>query len=415
MPVTPLTLESFRLKNFKAVRDTGPLKFTPFTVLIGANGSGKSSLLEGMEVFYALGTSDVDTIFNEPRWRGFHHVWNKAIPRPDDGDDDAQPCRQSPMVFEAVINRLPLVRRYEIRTEITQADDGEVLICSERVLRDRELFERGENGRITRAETALLKLARKLAKPPAVQSATAKAKLPLFLRKLDVGVSILSSGMVRPFGKWQFLNMHSGLMGQPTIRLGGRSSRLLDTDGSNLADVVRNLGAEGLERLVSGLQQVLDYARDLQVDQFSPVDRTVYLKLKEGDFEVPGWLLSGGTVRIVAILASLYCKEPPPLLVIEEIENGLDPRTVGFLVNQMRDAVQEGKTQIIVTTHSPHFLSQASLEHLLLCQRTTDGEPKFWRPADSKELQKWSEDFNPGELFATGRIQKEMKKAVGEK
>ena len=121
--------------------------------------------------------------------------------------------------------------------------------------------------------------------------AISKTLLPF--RNMEPGVSILSTGMVNPFGGWQFLNLHAGMMGQPTARLGGRSARSLEADGSNLAEVVRKLSAEGINRLVAGLQQVLGYARDLQVDQFSPVDRTVYLKLREQDFEVPGWLLSG--------------------------------------------------------------------------------------------------------------------------
>ena len=35
-----------RLKNFKAVRDSGEISFTPLTVFIGNNGSGKSSVIE---------------------------------------------------------------------------------------------------------------------------------------------------------------------------------------------------------------------------------------------------------------------------------------------------------------------------------------------------------------------------------
>jgi AAA15 family ATPase/GTPase len=35
-------LKSVRIRNFKAIRDTGTLTLTPFTVLIGNNGSGKS-------------------------------------------------------------------------------------------------------------------------------------------------------------------------------------------------------------------------------------------------------------------------------------------------------------------------------------------------------------------------------------
>ena len=36
-------LRSFKLKNFKAVRDSGILRFTPLTVFIGNNGGGLST------------------------------------------------------------------------------------------------------------------------------------------------------------------------------------------------------------------------------------------------------------------------------------------------------------------------------------------------------------------------------------
>jgi hypothetical protein len=34
-----LPLQTFRLKNFKAVRDSKPIKFTPITIFVGNNGS----------------------------------------------------------------------------------------------------------------------------------------------------------------------------------------------------------------------------------------------------------------------------------------------------------------------------------------------------------------------------------------
>ena len=43
------TIRSFRLKNFKSYRDA-TLKFSPLTVMIGANASGKSNLIEGLRL-----------------------------------------------------------------------------------------------------------------------------------------------------------------------------------------------------------------------------------------------------------------------------------------------------------------------------------------------------------------------------
>ncbi len=47
-------LRSFRLRNFKAVRDSGVIRFDPLTVFIGNNGSGKSSITEGLETLQSI-------------------------------------------------------------------------------------------------------------------------------------------------------------------------------------------------------------------------------------------------------------------------------------------------------------------------------------------------------------------------
>ena len=62
-------LKTFRLRNFKAVRDSGVVKFTPLSVFIGNNGSGKSSIVEGFETFQMIVNEGLDGAMN--RWRGF--------------------------------------------------------------------------------------------------------------------------------------------------------------------------------------------------------------------------------------------------------------------------------------------------------------------------------------------------------
>ena|SRR5437588_11817239 len=69
-------LQSFRLKNFKAVRDSGVINFTPLTVFIGGNGSGKSSIIEGLEMLHIIATDGLDRAMQA--WRGFEHIANKG-------------------------------------------------------------------------------------------------------------------------------------------------------------------------------------------------------------------------------------------------------------------------------------------------------------------------------------------------
>src|SRR5262249_9774412 len=73
-PMKTLPLRSFRLKNFKAARDSGVIRFQPLTVFIGNNGSGKSSILEGLETFQAIIEKGLDQAMQA--WHGFEYVWH---------------------------------------------------------------------------------------------------------------------------------------------------------------------------------------------------------------------------------------------------------------------------------------------------------------------------------------------------
>ena len=72
-------LRSFRVQNFKAIQDSRSVKLTPLTVLIGNNGSGKSSFIEGMETYRNIVTDGLDSAMQ--RWFGLEHVWNKRARR----------------------------------------------------------------------------------------------------------------------------------------------------------------------------------------------------------------------------------------------------------------------------------------------------------------------------------------------
>ena len=47
-------LKSFQVKNFKAIRDSNTINFTPLTVFIGNNGSGKSSIIEAFATYQMI-------------------------------------------------------------------------------------------------------------------------------------------------------------------------------------------------------------------------------------------------------------------------------------------------------------------------------------------------------------------------
>jgi predicted ATPase len=209
---------------------------------------------------------------------------------------------------------------------------------------------------------------------------------------------------------WQFLNFAPQLLGQPRARTRHAVRVNLAEDGSNLGEYLFELGRQApriLEGIVRTVAGVLGYGQDLQVVQTSELERVVYLTLTERDFKVPGWLLSTGTLRLMALLALLRHPDPPAVLVVEELENGLDPRTVAVILEAIRLAVEDKRTQVIATTHSPHLLNLALLQHIVFVERNDKGEPIFHRPSDNKDVRRWSKRFAPGELYTMNRLHEE--------
>ena len=152
------------------------------------------------------------------------------------------------------------------------------------------------------------------------------------------------------------------------------------------------------------LKAVLPYATDLRPAITKELQRNVYLRLYEQGIEEPlvSWLLSQGTLRIVALLAVLRHPTPPSVVFIEEIENGLDPRTIHLLVEEIRSFLQSGG-QIVATTHSPYLLDLLDLSHIVVVERSKSGAPTFTRPSRRK-LKGWTDKFAPGRLYTMGSL-----------
>lgn len=169
------------------------------------------------------------------------------------------------------------------------------------------------------------------------------------------------------------------------------SPRLLDDQGNRLAALLSTYDPELLEVLVERLTFILKRADRIEAHQpTSPADRRFFSLVERrgpvdgedtveqspsdppppAEIEIPAWVLSEGTRRVAAILAVLFHEEPPPLVCIEEVENGLDPWTIKYLLDELDSAVARG-TQVIVTSHSPYLLNLLPLETVMFCLRGT--------------------------------------------
>ncbi len=115
--------------------------------------------------------------------------------------------------------------------------------------------------------------------------------------------------------------------------------------------------------------------------------------------------LSDGTLRLLCLLALAVSPNLPPLVCIDEPETGLHPRVLPVLAGALRLA--SARSQILITTHSPYFLSQFELTDIAV-MRKEDGHAVFVRPATSSALRREVEEIGGdaiGRLFLSEELE----------
>lgn len=397
-------IKKISIVNFKAIKDCLNLPLQPFTAFIGNNGSGKSSVMEAMRTIHLCLTQNIEEAFSI--WGGLDKVRNyHAMQDEASVSQFGFKQKHQPITFwlEAELNG----KRYEYQVSFNLSlnDDfyiveNEELHCNGQVMFATNAIDNNGNS------FCQLYVAADSAKEFTHKSNT-------LLLSLSDGNPHLLHEDVSAFREyvmnWQFLYMNAHEMGKPVMQNRLQKNIRLDYDGRNIAEYILWIRAQGQEYLNSIVQKmifVLPYIKQIQPNIQETFNREVELLLHETHDKskpLPGWLLSSGTLRILALLSLFDTPKPPSVLFVDEIENGLDPRTIGLLLNEIRNETTAGKMQVVITTHSPYLLDLLPIESIIATDKRVD-YCKYHIPATEERLKVWIEKFTPGRLFTTGKF-----------
>lgn len=86
--------------------------------------------------------------------------------------------------------------------------------------------------------------------------------------------------------------------------------------------------------------------------------------------EAPSWVLSDGTLRMLALTLPAFLPAESALYMVEEPENGVHPKALEIILRSL-SAIPDG--QMLLATHSPFVVQQCGLESLLCFSRDGDG------------------------------------------
>lgn len=132
-------------------------------------------------------------------------------------------------------------------------------------------------------------------------------------------------------------------------------------------------------------------------------DGRLVLRFQDGSFRDPfiARHVSDGTIKMFAYLVLLNDPKPYPLLAVEEPENQLYPELLGELAEEFRDYARRGG-QVFISTHSPDFLNALALDEIY-CLRKEQGFTTITRAGDSENLRSLYDAGDlPGYLWKQG-------------
>ena len=352
---TPPRIESLQVRNFRALREVEFTGLTPLTVLIGLNGSGKSTVF------------DAFTFLAECFEAGLRRAWDRrgrARELKTRGAGEA-------VTIEIKYRERPGTPLMTYHLDVDEVDGGPVVVREWLAWkRDRYgapfqfvTYWKGEgwavSGEAPDVEDDRVSIPLKSPDLLAVNALGQFHEHPRVaaLRDfiMDWHVSCLSAKSAR---------------GQPDA---GPHERLTRT-GGNLANVIQYLG----ERHPSRLERIFDVLRkrvprlERLLTETMP-DGRLLLQIKDAPFTQPvlARFASDGTLEMLAYLVLLYDPEPPPFIGIEGPENFLHPRLLYESAEECRAASE--RTQLLVTTHSPFFLDALRPNEVRILWRDENG------------------------------------------
>jgi predicted ATPase len=181
----------------------------------------------------------------------------------------------------------------------------------------------------------------------------------------------------------------------------GRSRAYLP-DGSNLPLVVHALESDDPDRHDQWVRHVREALPDIEsiTTREREEDRHRYLVLRyQSGLEAPSWLVSDGTLRLLALTLLAYLPDLSGLYLVEEPENGIHPRAVETVFQSLSSVYG---AQVLLATHSPVVASMADLEQILCFARTSEGATDVVPGRQHPRLREWRGSLDLGTLLAAG-------------
>ena len=370
-------IKSLRLTNFKNFACES-LRMGPFTVVAGANASGKSNIRDALRFLHGVGRGyTLAEILGgkygpggEVQWEGIRGAPNEVARAGEDS-------------FEIVVEmdiETAAGGQYEIGYEIGVSSNGGYHVRKERLGRvpwyppGSDAFNYGgpvydshpgSEDPVHRQDDdarLLLRMGKSRSqKGQYGQRVQVRPDQPALMQLKEHNRILRShkeraSEVAYALSNMRFLEPSPARMRQPSFP----GHTILGDRGDNFPTVLRDMCAdsERREALVQWTRELTPMdVRDFKFveDQFKRRIQVVFVE-RNGQ-EISAYSASDGTLRFLAVLTALLGNNPAGFYFFEEIDAGIHPSRLRLLLDLIEDQTARTNTQVLTTTHSPTLLA----------------------------------------------------------
>jgi predicted ATPase len=197
----------------------------------------------------------------------------------------------------------------------------------------------------------------------------------------------------------QTVVLNSQIIRRPSPPGLGRRFR---TDGSNLPWVIEELRKDQ-NRFEKWIEHVRTTLKDIKtittIEREEDKHRYLSIEYDNGS-KIPSWLVSDGTLRLLALTILAYIKELQGVFLIEEPENGIHPQGIETIMQSLL-SIYDG--QVLIATHSPVALNIIESRAVLCFAKNEKGVTDIVAGDQHPGLRDWKSGRpDLGTLFAAG-------------
>lgn len=174
-------------------------------------------------------------------------------------------------------------------------------------------------------------------------------------------------------------------------------SETLLSDARNLAAVLLDMKTNHAIRYAQVRRSIRNVAPYFDDFVLRPENDSVLLRWRERGLDdvFSGSALSSGTLRFISLAVLLQQPRPPATIVLDEPELGLHPAAIHQLADLFRTVGVSHR--IVAATQSVTLLGQFSVDEVAVVERN-HGATTVTRP-DREHLAAWLSDYSVGELW----------------